>query len=215
MQETRYGLWEHESAGPSVMQTRDGIRAIERAMFEIARSLGRRDLGRQVERRLGKLVDGSHLLVADAIDEGTEHGEPPTVGKIAKILDVHPSRASRMVKSAIRAGLAIRVASQGDGRKSCLELSLRGRQIVRAIRGARARYFASRMKGWPRADRREFGRLLVLFAQSDHPHRHERADNDNLVPPMRDDSETDLSASTATAAPKRRTSRTTKRNRGA
>jgi DNA-binding MarR family transcriptional regulator len=195
------------------MQRRDGIRAIERAMFEIARSLGRRDVGRQVERRLGKPVDGSHLLVVDAIDEGTEHGEPPTVGKIAKILDVHPSRASRMVKSAIWAGLAIRVASQGDGRKSCLELSARGRQVVRAIRGARARYFASRMKGWPRGDRREFGRLLVLFAQSDH--RRDRADNDNLVPSPGDGAETDLPASAGTAAPKRRTSRTSKRNRGA
>jgi DNA-binding MarR family transcriptional regulator len=212
---SRYGLSVHESAGPFDMQRRDGIRAIERAMFEIARSLGRRDLGRQIERRLGKLVDGSHLLVVDAIDEGTEQGEPPTVGKVAKFLDVHPSRASRMVKGAIRAGLAVRVASQGDGRKSCLELSPRGREIVRAIRGARARYFAARMKGWPRVDRREFGRLLVQFAESDHPHRHERADNDNVTPPMRDEPETDLSPSPATAASKRRASRATKRNRSA
>jgi DNA-binding MarR family transcriptional regulator len=197
------------------MQRRDGIRAIERAMFEIGRSLGRRDLGRQVERRLGKPVDGSHLLVVDAIDEGTEHGEPPTVGRIAKFLDVHPSRASRMVKSAIRAGLALRVASQGDGRKSCLELSLRGREIVKAIRGARARYFASRMKGWPRGDRREFGRLLVLFAESEHARRHERADNDNLAAPEQDELESGISASAGTDTPKRRSSRAAKRNRSA
>jgi DNA-binding MarR family transcriptional regulator len=150
-------------------------------MVEIARALGRRDLGRQVERRLGKAVDGAHLLVVDAIDEGSENGEAPTVGKIALFLDVHPSRASRMVKHAIRAGLAVRVASQGDGRKSCLELSARGREIAKAVRGARARYFASRMKGWPRADRRNFARLLVLFAQSDHARHGEHADNDNLA----------------------------------
>lgn len=195
------------------MQRRDGIRAIERAMFEIARSLGRRDLGRQVERRLGKLVDGSHLLVVDAIDEGTEHGEAPTVGKVAKVLDVHPSRASRMVKSAIRAGLAARVASQGDGRKSCLELSAKGREIVKAIRGARARYFASRMKGWPRGDRREFGRLLVLFAESDLMRRHERGDNDNVAPPRQDGSEADFPVSAEPDTTKRRSSRTTKRKR--
>jgi DNA-binding MarR family transcriptional regulator len=195
------------------MQRRDGIRAVERAMFEIARSLGRRDLARHVERRLGKPVDASHLLVVDAIDDGTENGDLPTVGKIAKFLDVHPSRASRMVKSAVRAGLVLRVASQGDGRKSCLELSARGREIAKAIRGARARYFASRMKGWPRGDRREFGRMLVLFAKSDHPRRHERADNDNRAPAKEDDGEAVPSASAASDTPKRRSSRAAKRNR--
>ena len=182
-------------------------------MFEIARSLGRRDLGRQVERRLGKPIDASHLLVVDAIDEGTEHGEAPTVGRVAKFLDVHPSRASRMVKAAIRAGFAVRVASQGDGRKSCLELSPRGREIVKAIRSARARYFATRMKGWPRADRREFARLLVLFAESDHMRRHQQPDNDNAEPSAEDGREAGFSASTAQAKPKHRTSRAAKRNR--
>lgn len=182
-------------------------------MFEIARSLGRRDLGRQVERRLGKPIDGSHLLVVDAIDEGTEHGEPPTVGKVARFLDVHPSRASRMVKAAIRAGLALRVASQGDGRKSCLELSPRGREIVKAIRGARARYFAIRMKGWPRSDRRDFGRLLVLFAE--HLRHQQHPDNDDRVPPKQDEPETGLPVSAGPDTPKRRSSRTAKRKQSA
>jgi DNA-binding MarR family transcriptional regulator len=148
------------------MQRREGVRAIERAMVDIARNLGRRDLGRQVERRMGHAVDGAHLLVVDAIDEANADGEPPSVGHVAKFLDVHPSRASRMVKSAIRAGLALRVVSQADARRSCLELSATGREIAKAIRSARAKYFALRMKGWARADRRAFARLLVQFAES-------------------------------------------------
>lgn len=147
------------------MQRNSGVRAIERAMVEIARDLGRRDLGRQVERRLGRQVDGAHLLVVDAIEEGSQNGEPPTVGRVARLLGVHPSRASRTVNSAIRAGLAQRIAAQGDGRKSCLELTAKGRELARAIHRARARYFAQRMKGWPRSDRLEFGRLLVLFGE--------------------------------------------------
>ena len=149
------------------MQRKEGVRAIEHAMVLIARNLGRRDLGRQVERRIGHAVDAAHLLVVDAIDEGTADGEAPSVGHIAKFLDVHPSRASRMVKSAIRAGLAQRIVSQADARRSCLELSAKGREIAKAIRSARARYFALRMKGWVRADRHAFARLLVQFAQSD------------------------------------------------
>jgi DNA-binding MarR family transcriptional regulator len=165
------------------MRRKDGVRAVERAMAEIARSLGRRDLARTIERRFGDVLAGSLAQVVDAIDEGSENGEPPTVGKVARFLDVHPSRASRMVKSAIRAGLAQRVASQADGRKSCLELSPRGREIARAIRGLRARYFALRMKKWSRADRRTFAKLLTLFAESDRAHRgdHTTADNDNIV----------------------------------
>lgn len=186
-------------------------------MFEIARNLGRRDLGRQVERRLGKAVDASHLLVVDAIDEGTEHGEPPTVGKVARFLDVHPSRASRMVKSAIRAGLAVRAASQSDGRKSCLELSERGREVVNALRGARGRYFASRVRDWPRADRRNFARLLVLFAESDHARRHE-FDNSVSAPSTsrtsdRDETEEGRAGLTRADMPKRRGSRSKKHGR--
>ena len=163
------------------MQRRDGVRTIERALVEIARALGRRDLGRQIARRRGSAVETSHLLVVDAIDEASGSGDPPTVGKIARFLDVHPSRASRMVKHAIRAGLAVRVASQGDGRKSCLELSARGREIAKDVRRARAMYFVSRMKGWSRPDRRNFARLLVLFAQADHARNDEHADKEKLA----------------------------------
>lgn len=148
------------------MQRRDGVRAIERAMVQIARSLDRRDLGRQVERRLGRAIDSSHLLVVDAIDEGSDKGEAPTIKDVAKWLDVHHSRASRMVKAAIRAELAVRVASQSDARKSCLQLSATGQNIAAAIREARTAYFMRRMKEWSKADCRQFSRLLTLFAET-------------------------------------------------
>jgi DNA-binding MarR family transcriptional regulator len=148
------------------MQRRDGVRAIERAMVEIARDLDRRDLGRHVGRRLGRPVDSAHILVIDAVDEGSESGEPPTVGTVARLLGVHPSRASRTVQSAIRAGLVVRTASQADGRRSCLELTAGGSEIAKAIRGARARYFAARMKSWSRSDRREFAKLFVRFSEA-------------------------------------------------
>jgi DNA-binding MarR family transcriptional regulator len=158
------------------MQRKYGVRAIECAMAQIARNLGRRDLGLYVERRLGSTVDGAHILVVDAIDACGEATDLPTIGDVAKYLDVHPSRASRMVKSAIRGGIIMRQASQVDGRKSCLELSARGHEIAVAIRGARARYFARRMKGWTTADRQAFATLLIQFAQSDEAWRSEHSD---------------------------------------
>lgn len=129
--------------GDGRMQRGHGVQGVAWAMVEIARDLGRRDLGRQVERALGRAVDGSHLLVVDAIHEGREGIEPPTVGSVARLLGMHPSRGSRTVQSAIRAGLVVRAVSQRDGRKSSVELTAKGRGVAGAIRRARTRYSPS------------------------------------------------------------------------
>jgi len=86
---------------------------------------------------------------------------------------------------------------------------------VKALRSARARYFASRLKGWPRTDRREFGRLLVLFAESDHLRRHEQADNVDLAAPESGEQVERASDSSDADTPKHRSSRGAKRSRSA
>jgi len=143
------------------------IRSIERAMLRIARSMGRRDLGRQVERSLGSRVDTSLLQVVAAIDELGGGGEAPTIKDIARQLDVHHSRASRLVKDAIRAGLVMRLASQEDARKSPLALGEKGLEIAASIHAARARFFAAGLQGLSRSDRRNLAQLLEQFAEND------------------------------------------------
>jgi hypothetical protein len=80
---------------------------------------------------------------------------------------IDPSRASRMAAKAIRAGYAKRLASQDDGRRTCLALTKKGEEFDDAIRGLRLRYFASHMKGWPEEDCKTFARLLSRFLRED------------------------------------------------
>lgn len=143
------------------------LRDIERAMIRIARSMGRRDLGRQVERALGSRIDVSFLQVIGAVDELTGADEAPTIKDIARFLDVHHSRASRLVRDTIRAGFLMRLASQEDARKSPLALSEKGREIAGAIHTARTKHVAARLHGFSNADCRNLARLLVRFAETD------------------------------------------------
>ena len=149
------------------MREEGAIRDIERAMIRIVRTMGRRDLGRQIERALGTRVDASFLQVIGAVDELTVADEAPTIKDIARFLDVHHSRASRLVKDAIRSGLLMRLASQEDARKSPLALSNKGREIADAIHAARAKHFMARLYGFSKSDRRIFARLLERFAAGD------------------------------------------------
>ena len=148
------------------MPPSDTIPSIADVMTRIARELGRRDFVRAVERKLGSRMDHSFLLVVDAIDELGKTGEPPTIKDVARHMDVHHSRASRLVKDTIRAGLVTRLASQEDARKSPLALSGKGQEIAIAIRGARERYFALRLHGLSKSDRRNLADLLERFAEN-------------------------------------------------
>lgn len=148
------------------MPPSDTIASIADVMTRIARELGRRDFVRHVERKLGSRMDHSFLLVVDAIDEMSKSGEPPTIKDVARHMDVHHSRASRLIKDTIRTGLVIRLASQEDARKSPLALSEKGREIAIAIHGARERYFALRLHGLPKSDCRNLADLLERFAEN-------------------------------------------------
>jgi len=158
---------------------KDTIRAVERALLRIVRSLGRRGLGRTMERKLEGLVDFSHVAVVDALGQSEERGESVTVGLIARRVGLDHSRASRMVAAAIRAGYARRVASQEDGRRTCVALTEKGGKFASAIAQQRQKFFATHLKAWPEKDSREFARLLTLFAQGtrhDQAGREDRAD---------------------------------------
>jgi len=140
--------------------------AIERAMVRLRRSITRRELGR---RMLGPgqaeaPTDLSQLFAVDAVDDAAaQPGAQLTVGAVAERLGVDPSRASRLVASAVRAGYLRRVASQTDGRQSLLELTDAGRGIVEVMHAQRRAYFERLMRDWSERDRAEFARLLERF----------------------------------------------------
>jgi DNA-binding MarR family transcriptional regulator len=156
------GSW---AASPEPTGEEDSpVAAVERAMVRLRRSQTRRTLGRLATRALERPVDLSLVGVVDAVEDGPERpGGEVTVGAVAERLGIDPSRASRLVAAAVRAGYLARVASQADGRRIGLELTATGEEIARGARRFRQATFGRGMADWSERERREFARLLNRF----------------------------------------------------
>lgn len=143
------------------------LAAVEAAMIRIRRRQSRRSLARPVMKGLAEPVDLNTLAVIDAVDEGRgEGGLDVTVGFVADRLAIDPSRASRIVADAVRSGFVRRVASQEDGRRSCLELAPMGEEAVAAAHRTRQAFYSELLEEWEPGERREFARLLTKFVHS-------------------------------------------------
>ncbi|MEW5928535.1 MAG: MarR family winged helix-turn-helix transcriptional regulator [Gemmatimonadota bacterium] len=141
--------------------------AVERAMVRLRRSMTRHTIGRRMASELEVPFDMALIGVVDAVDQGPdESGAEVTVGAVGERLGIDPSRASRVVSAAIEGGYVRRLASQADGRRSVLELTDAGRELVAAARRTRRRFFDEAMRGWPEEDRRTFARLLGRFVDA-------------------------------------------------
>lgn len=144
----------------------EALAGIERAFVRMRRAMTRRNLGARMVRELGSGVDLSHLGVVDAVEEGPDAaGGAVTVGMVGERLGIDPSRASRVVASAIQAGYVERVALQGDGRRVGLVLTDAGRTLAESAHRVRQRTFAEAMEGWTAQERRDFARLLTRFVE--------------------------------------------------
>ncbi|WP_129290330.1 MarR family winged helix-turn-helix transcriptional regulator [Streptomyces sp. N1] len=143
------------------------LTAIEAAMIRIRRRQSRRSLARPVMKGLADPIDLNTLAVVDAVDEGGgQSGRDVTVGFIADRLAIDPSRASRIVADAVRSGFIRRVASQEDGRRSCLELTPTGEEAVSAAHRTRQDFYGKVLGEWDEGEQREFARLLTKFVHS-------------------------------------------------
>jgi DNA-binding MarR family transcriptional regulator len=125
------------------MSTKKAVRMIERAVRQTMRSMGRRNVGYGAEKTLKKLVDVSHLVVVD------------------------PSRASRMVMNAVKAGYVERIISQDDARQTYVVLTPKGKNFAVGLRQMRRRHFMMRLQGWSQEDCESFARLLTRFAHGE------------------------------------------------
>jgi len=144
----------------------EALSAIDRGMVRIRRSQGRRTVGRQMQKELGRRLNLSHIFVADALAEIAESGDArASVGQVGEMLGIDPSRASRMTAGAVRAGLVNRIASQQDGRRSELQLTGKGRRVLAMVRRFRLKFFARLTAEWPDRDCADFARLLTRFTE--------------------------------------------------
>jgi DNA-binding MarR family transcriptional regulator len=89
-----------------------------------------------------------------------------TVGDVARLVGVDPSRASRHVSRAVSRGLLRRAAAQGDARKVVLEVTPKGAALqAKGSDLTRAR-IALALAGWSMSDQQTFDRLFRRFVSA-------------------------------------------------
>ncbi|GAB4584068.1 MarR family winged helix-turn-helix transcriptional regulator [Nocardia sp. IFM 10818] len=109
--------------------------------------------------------DLSRTLVLNLVLEHSQDNEV-TVGMVAELLGVDPSVASRMVSDNIKAGYLVRAASQQDGRRTVLELSDAGRELMARFRKHQRDAYDYITADWSEHDRLELARLLLRYVDS-------------------------------------------------
>jgi DNA-binding MarR family transcriptional regulator len=101
--------------------------------------------------------------VLDAIEAAVEGGGVMTVNGVVEALGVDQPRASRLVAGVVDAGLVRRGADPGDGRRSVLTLTARGRRVLAEGHRTRRAAVEAALAGWPAEDRETFARLLGAY----------------------------------------------------
>jgi DNA-binding MarR family transcriptional regulator len=134
------------------------LQAVEQAMVALRRRQTRRALAAQAG-----AANTPHLDVLDALEAAELDDQPATVSTVALALHVDQPRASRLVATAVEAGMVRREADQSDGRRSRLVRTARGRRISEQVHTSRRALFAHAMAGWSSAERATFARLLERF----------------------------------------------------
>jgi DNA-binding MarR family transcriptional regulator len=138
--------------------------AIRTSLVELRRLFQRKEL---VERwaavaggdpRLGY----GELRLLDAVRVAQARGEV-TVGDLAELLGLDPSRASREVARAVANKLLLRRVDQRDGRKVVLAITPRGARLqAKGSELTRARIGVA-IAGWTETERARFAQLFARF----------------------------------------------------
>lgn len=108
-------------------------------------------------------VELSAVFVAEAVGRGP--GET-TVGKLAELLGVEASTASRLAASTQEAGFIDRKPSEMDNRRTVLTLTPSGEELVERALDFRLELLRDLTSGWTGADRTRFGDLMTRFSQA-------------------------------------------------
>jgi DNA-binding MarR family transcriptional regulator len=144
------------------------LASIDALMHQVRRNILRRDFGRRVVAAIDPTLEVAHLDVISAIAHSPVYLDEPreevTVGLIAERLGIDPSRASRVVADVVERGYAVRVASQSDARRICLELSPTGKRFIEAVRINKWNLFAQALGRWKERDLIAFAALFERFA---------------------------------------------------
>lgn len=153
------------------------IEPIRGALVELRRLLQRRDLCAIWAEDIGRSgrMDYGELRLLDAVRVAQSRtSDGVTVGELATLLGIDPSRASRQVARAVKKGLVRRQATQSDGRKVVLQITASGAKLQTAGSDLTRARVDLALSGWTAKERDEFAHLFVRFAEGMAPRPSQR-----------------------------------------
>lgn len=113
----------------------------------------------------GDAMTPQHVLVVDAIAALRRGGAGVAVGELAQQLGLDQSGASRMAASAIDAGYLQRRRAETDARRSALELTPAGYDLLASSHEWQRARFTELTKTWSTGDRARFASYLDRLAR--------------------------------------------------
>ncbi|MGV1846037.1 MULTISPECIES: MarR family winged helix-turn-helix transcriptional regulator [unclassified Rhizobium] len=138
------------------------IQHIGQVMTRMRLMTGRRMISRLAIQNVAPDLELSHLDVLDAIRRAEAGGEV-TVGAVAEILRIDPSRASRIVAEMVTRGVLRRKASQADARRIVVVMSALGQRLLAEVQAQKRALIGDIVADWSEDDMQTFSRLFDQF----------------------------------------------------
>ncbi|MBB2749514.1 UNVERIFIED_ORG: DNA-binding MarR family transcriptional regulator [Rhizobium aethiopicum] len=140
----------------------ENVSLIGRSMARMRLMTGRRLIGRLAIQSAAPGLELSHLDVLDAVRRAQPAGEV-TVGLIAEMLRIDPSRASRVVAEMVTRNVLRREASQADARRIVVVMTATGEALLAEIRAQKIAIISEIVSDWPEEDVDRFATLFDRF----------------------------------------------------
>ncbi|MCA0043069.1 MarR family winged helix-turn-helix transcriptional regulator [Celeribacter litoreus] len=110
------------------------------------------------------LLQGLFSVAQISAGLGREKAELPTIGMVAEVMAVDPSRASRVTSELVSRGYLERRPSQEDARKSVLAMTPMARKFMAGFTLSKWRVLTQVFDGWSEEDVVAFNRLFTKYA---------------------------------------------------
>lgn len=140
----------------------ENVPRIGRSMGRMRLMTGRRLIGRLAIQSAAPGLELSHLDVLDAVRRAQPAGEV-TVGMIAEMLRIDPSRASRVVADMVGRNVLRREASQADARRIVVVMTEIGQNLLAEIVAQKLAIISEIVSDWPQEDVERFAALFERF----------------------------------------------------
>lgn len=108
-------------------------------------------------------LDIGYLDLIESVGRCIRNGQEVTVGTVADLMRIDPSRASRAVAQLVDQGHFQRGVSQEDARRSVVLLTDKGRKILRDKVEIKLHLISKIVEDWPEEDVARFSELYSRF----------------------------------------------------